>query len=106
MRFGVRLNKKAETVRDRRLSRDEEKRLLDAALQQINTATHQYVGELLHDWIIGALELCCRREYGVRQSDPTCSANRPCPKQVTAPRSDRVTLPRYRSGSRPISMFF
>jgi integrase len=60
-RFGVRLNKKAETVRDRRLSRDEEKRLLDAALQQMHTATHQYVGELLHDRIIGALELLCRR---------------------------------------------
>ena len=60
-RFGVRLNKKAETVRDRRLSRDEEKRLLDTALQQMNTASHQYVGELLHDRIIGALELCCRR---------------------------------------------
>jgi integrase len=60
-RFGVRLNKKAETVRDRRVSREEEKRLLDAALQQMNTAAHQYVGELLHDRIIGALELCCRR---------------------------------------------
>ena len=60
-RFGVRLNKKAETVRDRRLSRDEEKRLLDTALQQMNTGTHQYVGELLHDRIIGALELVCRR---------------------------------------------
>jgi hypothetical protein len=60
-RFGVRLNKKAETIRDRRLSRDEEKRLLDTALQQMNTATHQYVGELLHNRIIGALELCCRR---------------------------------------------
>jgi len=60
-RFGVRLNKKAETVRDRRLSRDEEKRLLDTALQAMNTAAHQYVGELLHDRIIGALELCCRR---------------------------------------------
>jgi integrase len=32
-RFGVRLNKKAETSRDRRLSRDEEKRLLDTALR-------------------------------------------------------------------------
>ena len=32
-RFGVRLNKKAETVRDRRVSRDEEKRLLDTALR-------------------------------------------------------------------------
>jgi integrase len=60
-RFGVRLNKKAETIRDRRLPRDVEKRLLDAALQQMNTAPHQYVGELLHDRIIGALELCCRR---------------------------------------------
>ncbi len=33
-RFGVRLNKKAETARDRRLTRDEEKRLLDAALAE------------------------------------------------------------------------
>ena len=60
-RFGVRMNKKAETIRDRRLSRDEEKRLLDTALQKMNTAEHQYVGPLLHDRIIGALELCCRR---------------------------------------------
>ena len=60
-RFGVRLNKKAETMRDRRLLRDEEKRLLDAALQKMNTAEHQFVGPLLHDRIIGALELCCRR---------------------------------------------
>ena len=60
-RFGVRLNKKAETARDRRLTRDEEKRLLDAALEKMNTAEHQYVGALLHDRIIGALELCCRR---------------------------------------------
>lgn len=60
-RFGVRLNKKAEVVRDRRLSRDEEKRLLDTALGVMNTAPHQYVGEMLHDRIIGALELCCRR---------------------------------------------
>ncbi len=60
-RFGVRLNKKAETARDRRLTRDEEKRLLDAALQKMNTAEHQFVGPLLHDRIIGALELCCRR---------------------------------------------
>ena len=27
----------------------------------MNTAPHQYVGELLHDRIVGALELCCRR---------------------------------------------
>jgi hypothetical protein len=60
-RFGVRLNKKAETMRDRRLLRDEEKRLLDAALQRMNVAEHQFVGPLLHDRIIGALEHCCRR---------------------------------------------
>jgi len=60
-RFGVRLNKKAETIRDRRLLREEEKRLLDAALQKMNTPEHQFVGALLHDRIIGALELCCRR---------------------------------------------
>ncbi len=60
-RFGVRMNKKGETVRDRRLSREEEKKLLDAALQKMNTPEHQFVGPLLHDRIIGALELCCRR---------------------------------------------
>jgi integrase len=60
-RFGVRLNKKAETSRDRRLSRDEEKRLLDAALAKMNTPEHQFVGPILHDRIIAALELCCRR---------------------------------------------
>ena len=55
------MNKKAETARDRRLTRDEEKRLLDAALRKMNAAEHQFVGVLLHDRIIGALELCCRR---------------------------------------------
>jgi integrase len=58
-RFGVRLNTKAETVRDRRISREEEKRLLDAAIA-MNTWEHRYVGPLMHDRIIGALELCCR----------------------------------------------
>jgi integrase len=60
-RFGVTLNKKDEASRDRRLSRDEENRLLDTALQRMNTPEHQFVGPLLHDRIIGALELCCRR---------------------------------------------
>lgn len=46
-------------MRDRRLSRGEEKRLLDAALA-MNTWQHGYVGPLMHDRIIGALELCCR----------------------------------------------
>ena len=58
-RFGVRLNTKAETMRDRRLGRDEEKRLLDAALA-MNTWQHNYAGAMMHDRIIGALELCCR----------------------------------------------
>jgi integrase len=60
-RYGVRMNKKAETMRDRRVLRDEEQRLLDAALTRMNTPEHQFVGPLLHDRIIGALELCCRR---------------------------------------------
>ena len=60
-RFGVRLNKKAEVIRDRRVSREEEKRLLDAALGVMNTAAHRHVGEMLHNRIVGALELCCRR---------------------------------------------
>jgi integrase len=60
-RFGVRMQKKAETSRDRRLSRDEERKLLDTALNRMNGAEHGFVGALLHDRIIGALELCCRR---------------------------------------------
>jgi integrase len=60
-RYGVRLNKKAETMRDRRLSREEEKQLLDTALQKMNIGEHQWAGPLLHDRIIGALELWCRR---------------------------------------------
>jgi integrase len=55
------MNKNAETMRDRRLQRDEEKLLRDAALQKMNTPEHQFVGPLLHDRIIDALELCCRR---------------------------------------------
>jgi len=60
-RFGVRMNKKLETSRDRRLTREEEKRLLDSALQKMNSPEHQFTGPLLHDRIIGAIELCCRR---------------------------------------------
>jgi integrase len=56
----VRLSRKGETVRDRRISREEEKRLLDAALA-MNTWEHKLVGPLMHDRIIGALELCCRQ---------------------------------------------
>jgi integrase len=34
--------------------------LLDTALRRMNSAAHMFVGEL-HDRIVGALELCCRR---------------------------------------------
>ena len=60
-RFGVRMNRKAETARDRRLTREEDKKLLDAALTEMNAPEHQFAGPLPHDRIIGALELCCRR---------------------------------------------
>jgi integrase len=60
-RFGVWLDKKAETTRDRRVHPDEEQRLLSTALTSMNTPEHQFVGPLLHDRIVGALELCCRR---------------------------------------------
>ena len=47
-------------MRDRRISREEEKRLL-AAADVMNTWQHRYAGPMMHDRIIGALELCCRR---------------------------------------------
>lgn len=59
-RFGVRLSPKGETVRDRRISREEEKRLLDGALA-MDRWEHRWVGALMHDRLIGALELCCRQ---------------------------------------------
>src|SRR5262249_10267791 len=59
-RFGVRLNKKAEVKRDRRISRDEERRLLNATSLMCSWE-YWYVGPMLHDRIIGALELVCRR---------------------------------------------
>ena len=34
--------------------------LLGTALRTMNTGLHQYVGAMLHDRIVGALELCCR----------------------------------------------
>jgi integrase len=59
-RFGVRMSKKHETMRDRRISREEERRLL-AAADAMNTWQHRYAGPMMRDRIIGALELCCRR---------------------------------------------
>src|SRR4029453_10934448 len=60
-RFGVTMSKKEENVRDRRVHMSEEQALLTTALTKMNTAEHQFVGPLLHDRIIGALDLCCRR---------------------------------------------
>ena len=60
-RFGVTMNKKEERERDRRVHCPEEQTLLATALSRMNTAEHQFVGPLLHDRIVGALELCCRR---------------------------------------------
>jgi hypothetical protein len=60
-RFGVRLDKKAETTRDRRVYSEEEQQLLSTALSAMNTPEHQFVGPVLHDRIVGALELCWRR---------------------------------------------
>jgi integrase len=55
------MNKRQEKVRDRRVHANEEQVLLTTAMKKLNTAEHQFVGPLLHDRIIGALELCCRR---------------------------------------------
>jgi len=55
----VRLNRKAETVGDRRISREEEKRILEAApaIDHLGTSRH---GAADTRRIIGALELRCR----------------------------------------------
>jgi integrase len=57
--FGVRIKKKAEPKRDRRLSSDEERQLL-AAADAMNTAEHLHAGAQMRDRIIGALETVCR----------------------------------------------
>jgi integrase len=59
-RFGVNIKTKEETKRDRRIQRDEEKALLTAC-GTMNAADHKWVGDAMHDRIIGALETCCRQ---------------------------------------------
>ena len=59
-RFGVTIKTKEETKRDRRIGQQEEQALLAASGQMVG-AEHKYVGSAMHDRIIGALELCCRR---------------------------------------------
>jgi integrase/recombinase XerD len=59
-RFGISIKAREETKRDRRIHREEEQRLLSAALS-MNTAEHKCVGSSMHDRIIGAIETCCRQ---------------------------------------------
>jgi integrase len=59
-RFGVNVKTKEETKRDRRVHREEERALLTACAA-MNAADHKWVGDAMHDRIIGALETCCRQ---------------------------------------------
>jgi integrase len=56
----VKIKTKGETRRDRRVSADEEQRLLNAA-GQMDSAEHGFVGSAMRDRIICALETGCRR---------------------------------------------
>jgi integrase len=58
-RFGVKIKTKVETKRDRRITPDEERKLLDAA-DKLNCAEHAFAGAQMRDRIIGALETGCR----------------------------------------------
>jgi integrase len=59
-RFGITISKARETQRDRRLAPGEEQALLQACAV-MQCAEHKWVGEAMHDRIIGALETCCRQ---------------------------------------------
>ena len=54
------IRKSAEVGRNRRLSDAEEQKLLTVALAKMMTHEHMFVGQRLHDCIIGALELPIR----------------------------------------------
>ncbi len=58
-RFGVKIKTKGETKRDRRITLDEERRLLEAA-DKLNCAEHAFAGAQMGDRIVGALETACR----------------------------------------------
>jgi integrase len=58
-RFGVKIKTKGENKRDRRITRDEERRLLDAA-DKLNCVEHAFAGAQMRDRIVGALETACR----------------------------------------------
>ena len=59
-RFGIKISKAKETQRDRRLASGEEQALLSACAV-MQCAEHKWVGEAMHDRIVGALETCCRQ---------------------------------------------
>jgi integrase len=58
-RFGIKIKTKVETKRDRRVTPDEERTLLQAA-DKLNRGEHAYAGAQMRDRIIGALETGCR----------------------------------------------
>ena len=58
-RFGVKIKTKVETKRDRRVSPDEERRLLESA-DILNCAEHAFAGAHMRDRIVAALETGCR----------------------------------------------
>ena len=58
-RFGVKIKTKGETKRDRRITPDEERRLLDAA-GTLDCAEHAFAGAQMRDRIVGAMETACR----------------------------------------------
>lgn len=59
-RFGISIRAKSENKRDRRILADEERALLKAALE-MNSEVHAWVGQSMHDRIVGAIETCCRQ---------------------------------------------
>ncbi len=58
-RFGVKIKTKVEAKRDRRITPEEERELLEAA-DKLNCAEHAFAGAQMRGRIIGALETGCR----------------------------------------------
>ncbi len=79
-RFGVRMNKKAETERDRRLSRDEEKQ----SARRSASAEDEHPGASVRRRTAArsphrrALELCCRRGRDAAHPEQARSTGRRC----------------------------
>ena len=58
-RLGVKIKTKGETKRDRRITPDEERKLLEAA-DKLNRVEHAFAGAQMRHRIVGALETACR----------------------------------------------